>query len=156
MKGVPAPRSPRMIGCAHRTQKKIAWRITGPSHTCLGFLLCCPDSSSLSRLGGTVGGRAVRRGVCVCATATTDHSQRTIGFVLLTTKALSKKIEPRAHWPLGDLSQRADCLSIAMDPLSLGTASLDGIEFTVAAAGARVIAQVHRTTRPLRARAGDL
>ena len=27
----------------------------------------------------------------MCATATTDRSQETIGFVLLTTKALSKK-----------------------------------------------------------------
>ena len=72
-------------------RRRAAWRITEPSHTCLGFLLCCPISSSLSRLGGAVGGRAVRRGVCVCATATKDRSQRTIGFVLLTTKALSKK-----------------------------------------------------------------
>ena len=56
----------------------------------MGFLLCCPISSSLSRLGGAAGGRAVRCGVCVCATATTDRSQETIGFVLLTTKALSK------------------------------------------------------------------
>ena len=71
-------------------KKENYWRITEPSHTCLGFLLCCPDSSSLSRLGGAVGGRAGRRGVCVCATATTDRSQRTIGFVLLTTKALKK------------------------------------------------------------------
>ena len=37
------------------------------------------------------GGRAVRCGVCVCATATEDRSQGTIGFVLLTTKALSKR-----------------------------------------------------------------
>ena len=58
------------------------------------LLLRCPISSSLSRLGGAVGGRAVRHGVCVCATATKDRSQRTIGFVLLTTKALSKK-EPK-------------------------------------------------------------
>ena len=33
----------------------------------------------------------MRCGVCVCATATTDRSQETIGFVLLTTKALSKR-----------------------------------------------------------------
>ena len=38
-----------------------------------------------------MGGRAVRCGVCVCATATKDRSQGTIGFVLLTTKALSKE-----------------------------------------------------------------
>ena len=72
-------------------RRRAAWRITEPSHTCLCFLLCCPISSSLSRLGGAVGGRAVRHGVCVCVTATKDRSQRTIGFVLLTTKALSKK-----------------------------------------------------------------
>ena len=53
--------------------------------------LCCPIPSSHSRLGGAAGGRAVRCGVCVCAAATKDRSQGTIGFVLLTTKALSKK-----------------------------------------------------------------
>ena len=45
----------------------------------------------------------MRRGVCVCATAAKDRSQRTIGFVLLTTKALSKRIfkiqaSLTAHW----------------------------------------------------------
>ena len=33
----------------------------------------------------------MRRGVCVCATVTEDRSRGTNGFVLLTTKALSKK-----------------------------------------------------------------
>ena len=74
-------------------RRRAAWRTTEPSHTCSWLLLRCPISSSLSRLGGAAGGRAVRRGVCVCATASKDRPQRTIGFVLLTTKALSKKID---------------------------------------------------------------
>ena len=90
--GVAVTFLPRKGGAVPESEKRrAAWRITEPSHTCLRLLLCCPISSSLSRLGGAVGGRAVRRGVCVCATATKDRSQRTIGFVLLTTKALSKK-----------------------------------------------------------------
>ena len=44
-------------------RRRAAWRTTEPSHTCLVFLLCCPIYSSLSRLGGAAGGRAVRRGV---------------------------------------------------------------------------------------------
>ena len=90
--GVAVTFLPHKGGAVPESEKRrAAWRITEPSHTCLCFLLCCPISSSLSRLGGAVGGRAVRHGVCVCATATKDRSQRTIGFVLLTTKALSKE-----------------------------------------------------------------
>ena len=59
--------------------------------------------SSLSRLGGAVGGRAVRRGPCVGETATKVRSQGTIGFVLLTTKALSKKKELKFHSSLPPL-----------------------------------------------------
>ena len=46
----------------------------------VGLLLRCPISSSLSRLGGAAGGRAVRRGVCVCATATKDRLQGPLGL----------------------------------------------------------------------------
>ena len=81
--GVAVTFLPHKGGAVPESEKRrAAWRITEPSHTCLGFLLCCPISSSLSRLGGAVGGRAVRRGVCVCATATKDSSQRSIGFVI--------------------------------------------------------------------------
>ena len=90
--GVAVTFLPHKGGAVPESEKRrAAWRITEPSHTCSWLLLRCPISSSLSRLGGAVGGRAVRCGVCVCATATKDRSQGTIGFVLLTTKALSKR-----------------------------------------------------------------
>ena len=83
--GVATTFLPRKGGAVPESEKRrAAWRITEPSHTCLCLLLCCPISSSLSRLGGAAGGRAVRCGVCVCATATEDRSQGTIGFVLFT------------------------------------------------------------------------
>ena len=47
-------------------------------------------------MGGAAGGRAARCDVCVCVAATWDRDHR---IVLLTTKALSKKIIPRTrHW----------------------------------------------------------
>ena len=62
--GVAATFLPQKGGAVPESEKRrAAWRITEPSHTCLCFLLRCPISSSLSRLGGAVGGRAVRRGV---------------------------------------------------------------------------------------------
>ena len=88
------------VRCLCVEKRRAAWRTTEPSHTqyVFGLLLCCPISSSLSRLGGAVGGRAVRRGVCVCATATKDRSQGTIGFVLLTTKASEKQRIALVRW----------------------------------------------------------
>ena len=64
-----------------------------------GLLLCCPIPSSLSRLGGAVpvGGRAVRCGVCVCATATKDRSQgRPLGLYYYNDKKRKLKRSP-AH-----------------------------------------------------------
>ena len=86
--GVAVTLLPQKGGAVPESEKRrAAWRITEPSHTCSWLLLCCPISSSLSRLGGAAGGRAVRCGVCARVTAARDH-----GLVLLTTKALSKKI----------------------------------------------------------------
>ena len=58
-------------------------QLNEPSHTCLcsSFAVPSPHLFPACGLGGAVGGRAVRRGVCVCATATKDRSQGTIGFV---------------------------------------------------------------------------
>ena len=85
--GVAVTLPPQKGGAVPESEKRrAAWRTTEPSHTCLCLLLCCPISSSLSRLGGAAGGRAVQCGVCARVTATRDH-----GLVLLTAKALSKK-----------------------------------------------------------------
>ena len=57
----------------------------------LVLLLCCLISSSLSRLGGAAGGRAVRRGVCVCATATEDRSRRDQRVCIINDEGALKK-----------------------------------------------------------------
>ena len=77
--GVAVTFLPHKGGAVPESEKRrAAWRTTEPSHTCLGFLLCCPIPSSLSRLGGAAGERAVRSGVGVCVatadvTTTRDH-----------------------------------------------------------------------------------
>ena len=89
--GVAATFLPQKGGAVPESERRrAAWRTTETSHTCWWLLLCCPISSPLSRLGGAAGGRAVRCGVCMCATATKDRSQDHWACIINNEGALKK------------------------------------------------------------------
>ena len=71
-------------------RRRAAWRTTEPSHTCLCSSFAVPSPPLFPAWAGQrVGARC---GVaCECVRLQRRTAQGTIGFVLLTTKALSKK-----------------------------------------------------------------
>ena len=63
-------------------------QLNPPIRVCGSSFAVPSPHSSLSRLGGAVGGRAVRSSVCMCATATKDRSK---GFCKYNESALKRK-----------------------------------------------------------------